>query len=85
MLADFFISIANFFIEALAGVANIALSILPPSPFQVVSNADVTNYLGYFNWVVPVNTILTITIYWLGAIAIYYVVQVILRWVKIIQ
>lgn len=85
MLADLFISLINFIIDGLASIANIALMILPPSPFEFVANADVDKYLGYFNWVVPVDTLLTITVYWLGAIAIYYIVSVILRWVKLIQ
>jgi len=89
MLADLVISIINLIIDSLASVANAAISILPESPFlfltELEMESNLVNYISYFNWVVPVTSFLTITIYWLSAIVIYYLVSVILRWVKLIQ
>lgn len=63
--------------------------LLPLSPFQRwFANWEgwdvISKYLGWFNWFVPVSIILDIMSAWLIAIAGFYAVQAILRWVKMI-
>lgn len=61
-------------------------SILPRSPFaSFIQSMDDMPFLGWLNWVIPMREIVTIFGAWLGAVALFYLVQVILRWVKVIQ
>lgn len=62
---------------------------LPISPFQrFLVNWDgfdvIRRYLAYVNWFVPISTILDILIIWLSAIAVFYAVMAIMRWIKIV-
>lgn len=64
------------------------LSFFPDSPFLVLEelgNSGVVQWLGFLNWFVPVNTFVGIMEGWLLCIAIYYVWQVVLRWLKAIE
>ena len=64
------------------------LSIFPDSPFvilQEMSNSAYSEWLGYLNWFIPINTFVGILELWLAAIAIYYVLQIVLRWIKAIE
>lgn len=75
MLSDGFSS----FIDGLIGV-------LPKSPIYFVnSNPAIKKVLGYLNWFFPIEAMLALTEAWLTAIVIYYIVQVILRWMKAIE
>lgn len=65
-----------------------ALSILPDSPFQFLtemSNSPVADWLSFVNWFVPINTFVAIFESWCSAILIYYVVSIMLRWAKAIE
>ena len=78
--------IINSLLEWLQGIADKVLDVLPDSPFKdIINNADIQQYLGFINWFVPVATILKILAAWLVAVAAYYVVSVILRWIKAID
>lgn len=66
-----------------AGAAVIAM--LPDSPFQIIDNSPVAKYMGYLNWIIPMNQIVGILELWVTAIVIYYLYVVILRWIKAIQ
>lgn len=56
---------------------------LPDSPFQsLLSNAPVSDYLGYVAYFVDISFIINVLDIWLAAIAVYYVYMAILRWVK---
>ena len=37
------------------------------------------------NWFVPVNSFVSILETWLVAVGIYYVYQIVLRWIKVIE
>lgn len=84
MLINALVWLINQIIKALGAVGKAMVNILPTSPFLVVQNIEIP-YVKHLNWIIPVDEIIAITLYWLGAIAIYYVVQVILRWVKVIR
>lgn len=75
------------FLEWLSGVfqniANNILGILPTSPIVYLSSdPTVSKYLGYVNFFIPVYLWISILESWLVAIAIFYVVRVVLRWLK---
>lgn len=74
----------NQLIKALGNVGEMMVNILPSSPFLLLESIEIP-YLNYLNWVIPFEEMAVILIYWVGAIAIYYIVQVILRWVKVIR
>lgn len=62
---------------------------LPISPFQRwIAGWDgwevIAKYMRWINWFVPVGTILQILTIWLTAIAVFYAIMAILRWVKIV-
>lgn len=85
MLWNFLVSFLNALIKGLAFVLKSIVSILPPSPFQLIDNTVVSDYLGGLAWLVPIPSILSILEFWLIAISVYYVQMVILRWIKAIE
>jgi len=62
-----------------------ALSLLPDSPFTMISNSPVAVYLGYVNWFMPVSFFISTTETWLTAVAFYYAISALLRWAKAIS
>lgn len=78
----------DFISQGLMDAAEWALSLLPDSPFvflTTMATSEFGEWIGYFNWVVPVYTWLGILQIWLTSILIYYVIQIVLRWVKAIE
>lgn len=64
------------------------LSLFPTSPFVILeemSNTEFYQWLKWLNWFIPVNVFVGILQAWLTGIAIYYVLQVVLRWIKAIE
>lgn len=62
---------------------------LPVSPFKrFLANWDgfnvIRRFLSYVNWFVPISTLLDILTIWLAAIAVFYAVMAILRWIKVV-
>lgn len=84
-MAKFIIGLINLIIKALGTVLNLLFSILPPSPFQLISNTEVGSFLDGLAWVIPIPQIIAITQAWLIAIGAYYLIQIVLRWVKAID
>lgn len=64
----------------------VIINLLPESPFTVPDPpAEVVEAMGFINWLVPVGTIISITLGWVTCIFIYYTYILILRWTKAIQ
>lgn len=64
-------------------------TILPISPFKRFFSswngfAVIEQYLGYLNWFIPISIILDMLTVWLLAIGVFYAVQTILRWIKVV-
>lgn len=78
------IGVVNLGILAIAAFATLLIAILPPSPFHMIDSIDIP-YLDNLNWILPVEFMLGVITYWLGAIVIYYIVSIGLRWVKAVQ
>ena len=86
MIVNTLVIIANFVIDAIDFVIGGALEILPDSPFLSMNNNIAWDgfgrYLGYF-FDIPTMT-LHFSLY-VTAIGTYYLVRMILRWLKAIQ
>lgn len=54
MIATFVVGLINLIIKALGAVANMALALLPPSPFMVLDSIDIP-YIDSLNWVLPID------------------------------
>lgn len=61
------------------------VSLMPDSPFKLLDNSPVAQYLPYLNWFIPFEFIIATLETWLVAIGVYYAWSVLLRWVKAIN
>lgn len=76
----------NWLTSKLDYVLSVVLALLPDSPFQAITtNANITNFLGYINYFVPMNEIMAIMQAWITAVGVFYVYQAILRFAKVIE
>lgn len=79
---DFFNWLSEFF----SSLSDKLIGILPKSPFYYLEMIpEVKQYLGMLNWFIPIYSMLSLAELWLTAIVVYYVVQGVLRWIKIIE
>lgn len=86
MLPDVFITIINFIISAIGTLASSILSLLPDSPFASVKIQSISSkYLGHLSWIIPFETLITILSSSLVVVGVYYLYQIVLRWVKAIK
>lgn len=63
------------------------LSVLPSSPFQGFLsnfNGKFGKNLGYLNWFISFHDLKVIFLVWLGAVALFYLYSIIMRWVKML-
>lgn len=66
-----------------SAIVDFVLNALPKSPIvYLTSNSTVSLYLSYVNFFIPVYLWISILESWLIAIAVFYVIRVILRWLK---
>ena len=84
-MGNWVIDILNFIIKALGSILSLIFSILPPSPFSVINNSVISEYLPYINYFVPFSEIVVILQVWLVAVGVYYLYQIVLRWIKAIE
>ena len=65
---------------------NTIVNILPKSPFlQYIQPFAESQYIAWLNWFIPFGDIIVIFGSWLGCVAVFYLAQIVLRWVKVIQ
>jgi hypothetical protein len=83
----FFINLINALIRGLGAVLGIAFGMLPESPFQkyLLQNDMIKQYVGYINYFVPVAEMLVVLEAWCFAIGVYYIIQIVLRWLNAIE
>ncbi len=71
---------------AISGFADQIISYLPKSPIvYLTANPTVKHYLGYINWFIPIYSMIGLLEGWLLCIFVYYALQWILRWAKLIE
>lgn len=75
--------------DLLSGGLMAILSFLPDSPFKILDSLDPTGqiaeWLGFVNWFVPIYSFVGILEGWLVCVGLYYVYQVVLRWLNAIE
>ncbi len=74
--------------DALVSFAVGVVELFPASPFVILdemANSEFYEWLQMMNWFIPVNSFVAILEAWLSCVAVYYVYQVVLRWVKVIE
>ena len=61
------------------------LSVLPLSPFQqFIDQFRSLPHLGWLNWFFPVGDCLVVMLAWLGAVGLFYLYSIVMRWLKVI-
>lgn len=74
--------------EKILQIIQTALSWLPRSPFadsQFQNLMIDETGLGWFAWFFPVHQCIVLTASWIAAIAVFYLAQIVLRWIKVIE
>lgn len=60
-------------------------SVLPLSPFDdYISQFSSLPYLGWLNWFFPVGECMVVMLAWLGAVGLFYLYSIVMRWIKMI-
>lgn len=80
---NFLISAINGLISILGKALSLVLALFPPSPFQI-DFSGYQDWIGVLNYFLPIGAFLGILTTWLSAIAIYYMYQIVMRWVKVV-
>lgn len=84
-MINFLVSFCNLIIKALGAVLSLIFSILPSSPFTLIDNSPIAEFLGTFNYFFPIAEIIAISESWLVCVGGFYLYQIVLRWVKAIE
>lgn len=75
--------------DILSGGVKAILSLLPDSPFKILDSltatGEIAEWLGYVNWFIPIYSFVGIFVGWLACVALYYVYQIVLRWLNAIE
>lgn len=83
---DFTMDLFNAVMSLLNMVLNGIFSFLPKSPFLgVMEYVGEIPYLEHICYFVPVAEIVSITTAWISAVAVFYVYQMVLRWIKAVS
>lgn len=82
-MVDLLITGLQFIIDGFGNICKATVNLLPTSPFVSVTLDNIA-FIDTLNWVMPFRVFITILMAWLTAIGLYLVVQIILRWVKVI-
>ena len=84
-MVQFLIDFMNLIIKALGTILGVLLSILPSSPFVALDNSPIAEFIGGLNWIIPISSMVRILSAWVLCIGTYYIVMIVLRWVKAID
>ena len=80
-------SFVQFLLDAIVVVLNSICAIFPPSPFQAFLETDnaFTNLLAQINYFLSLYEVGAILEAWLVAVAVFYALSVVARWIKAIE
>ncbi len=85
-MGNMLVNFAQWCIDAAANVGKTVVNLLPASPFTAYINISLSNdYLKLLNWMIPVSEIISLLESWCVAIGLWYLYQIILRWVKVVE
>ena len=75
--------------STLISAALTVINLLPESPFRALidsfNDTAIHQILCYVNYILPVAQMLSVFSLWLAGVGIYYVYQLIFRWVRMID
>lgn len=75
--------------DTLVSLALTVINVLPASPFRPVidsfNDSQIHIFLSYVNYLLPVAEMISILSIWIVGVAAYYIYQLILRWIKVIN
>ena len=74
------ITCINGIISLVGKALGLIFILLPDSPFSVIDNSPIIEFIGYINYLIPVAEIIGIMTLWCSAVALYYIVSIALRW-----
>lgn len=72
-------------IAVIAAAIGLLVSLLPPSPFQLMDTSGFGDLIAQVNYFIPINEFVVITEAWLVAVGVYYVYSIFARWLKAIH
>lgn len=77
------IGILNSIFKAIGSVLGLIINMLPDSPFiAMVENVDV-GWMGVINWLIPIPVLLYQLSLYIMAVSVYYLIRLVLRWLKL--
>ena len=82
---DLFFEFVNSCIENISEFIIYVVSLLPSSPFKDFDFSPISPFLSGLNWLIPVGKIVGMLKLWLGAVGLYYIYSIVLRWIKAIE
>ncbi|MEE1154384.1 MAG: hypothetical protein UH241_04430 [Acutalibacteraceae bacterium] len=82
---DIFNQIWEWLSNLLTDTLQWIIDLLPDSPFTAIDFSAISPYLGYINYFIPIDFMLSTFLLWLSAIAVYYCYSCVLRWLKVIN
>lgn len=76
----------NFFNK----IIEIIYNVLPLSPFtsfidNIENDETIQGIFGLINWFIPISDMIVVMLAWVGAISLYYLYSIVLRWIKAIK
>ena len=72
-------------LDAIVVVLNFVAGIFPNSPFTIIEHSGFGDLLSQINFFGPVYEFISLMEAWLVAVALYYAVSTLARWVKTIE
>lgn len=67
-------------------IADSIFEILPKSPIKYLATTpEIQKVIGYINWFCPIYLWISILEAWLVCVITYYALQIILRWIKVVE
>lgn len=84
-MGDFIIDMCNIIIEMLGAVVGGLFMLFPDSPFRSPETPPDTINLGWITWLFDFPTWILHFSLIVTAIATYYIIRVVARWVKLVR
>lgn len=68
-----------------SNLVNWVLGFLPDSPITWVDNSPAAQFIGYMNYFIPIDFMLSSAEVWLSAVIAYYIYSAVLRWIRAVS
>lgn len=76
---------AQKMLDALVLVANAVAALFPPSPFVIIKHTGFEDLIAKINYFLPIYEFVSVLEAWLVAVAVWYAISVVARWIKAIE